>query len=105
MRVQIDPCTCSEHQLHHVGCDCGHEEQWHAAPKDKVTVWPKGYADEAGTQTFHVLAGTPRNEIEQKVRKFFGSFASISGVTRHQFNPVPSVSEEAAAHYRKGDNS
>ncbi len=100
----ITPCTCTEHQLYHVGCDCGHEEAWHAAPKDTVRVWPKGYAHQDGTQILKVLAGTDKAEIEAKVRRFFGSFATISSISRYNPSPV-TVSEAEARYYTHRDNS
>jgi len=100
----IAPCTCTEHQLYHVGCDCGHEEAWYAAPKDTVRVWPKGYAHQDGTQIFKVLAGTETGEIEAKVRRVFGSWASISSITRYDPNPV-TVSEAQARYYTLHDNT
>lgn len=104
-RITIPLCTCSEHQLYHVGCDCGHEERWREAPKDVVYVWPKGYAHADGRARLHVLAGTPREEIKEKVFQQYGSFATISSIDRYDPNPVASVSEDTAAYYRKGDNS
>ncbi len=104
-RITLAPCTCTEYQLRHVGCECEHMEQWLTAPKDKVLIWPNGYADVNGRCAFYVLAGTPLDEIEAQARRIFNCFTTVSEIVRHRFEPVAEVSEEDAAHYRKGDNS
>ena len=72
--------------------------------EDTVAVWPRGYAHEDGTSKIKVPAGAPEADIARIVRKQFGSFASISGITRAR-PPVAPVSEAAARYYTRGDNS
>ena len=72
--------------------------------KDTVRVWPRGYAHEDGTSTIKVAADTPEHVIERIVRNQFGSFASISSITRAR-PPVAPVGDEAARYYTRGDNT
>ena len=72
--------------------------------EDTVAVWPRGYAHEEGTSKIKVPAGTPEADIQRIIWKKFGSFASISGITRARA-PIAPVSEEQAAYYRRHDNT
>jgi hypothetical protein len=72
--------------------------------EDTVAVWPRGYAHEDGTTKFKVPAGTSEDVIGQEVRRRFGSFASISGITRARA-PITSVSDADARYYSRHDNS
>lgn len=72
--------------------------------EDTVAVWPRGYAHEEGTSKIKVPAGTPEADIERIVRKQFGSFASVSGITRARA-PIAPVTEEQARYYTRHDNT
>lgn len=72
--------------------------------EDTVAVWPRGYAHEDGTAKIKVPAGTSEADIQRIIWKQFGSFASISGITRARA-PITQVSEAEAAYYRKHDNT
>lgn len=72
--------------------------------EDTVAVWPRGYAHEDGTSKIKVPAGTSEDDIQRAIWKKFGSFASISGITRAR-PPVAPVTEAEAAYYRRHDNT
>jgi hypothetical protein len=72
--------------------------------EDTVAVWPRGYAHEDGTSKIKVPAGTLEADVARIVRKQFGSFASISGITRAR-PPVAPVSDADARHYSRHDNT
>jgi hypothetical protein len=58
-------CTCSELQLAHVGCEC---------VEMIVSVWPKGYADDAGLKTASM---SHKADYASEARKLFGMSATV----------------------------
>lgn len=61
-------CTCSELQLAHVGCEC---------VEMIVSVWPKGYADDAGLKTARM---SHHADHAAEARKLFGMSATVYDV-------------------------
>jgi hypothetical protein len=72
--------------------------------EDTVAVWARGYANEDGTVRFKVPAGTAEDVIKREAIKRFGSFASISGITRAHA-PIAPVSDAEARYYTRHDNT
>ena len=72
--------------------------------EDTVQVWPRGYAHETGTVSFKIAAGASEAAIAGEVRRRFGPYASVCGVTR-ALSPRDLVSDADARRYSRHDNS
>ena len=88
-------CTCSEAQLHHVGCDCRHFV---------VTVWPRGYAAADGQRRFYAATNS-RLRLESEARRLFGAMACVNYIVEDNGMPTPTVDSATALAYTRGDNS
>lgn len=91
-------CTCSEYQLHQVGCDCGFEERFEIW---NVVVHPRGYASEEGPKYLKVSSS---QNVDAEVCKAFGPFAKVVRIIK-PVAYVAQVSNEVALAYTRNDNS
>ena len=103
--TQFPACTCSDMQLHHVGCDCA-RDNWDDLAK--ITILPMGYVGD-DMKSARVYPHLSDGQIFDAVKAEFGPFATYRRnkpfPTAPATIPTAPVTESYARAMSRNDNS